>query len=148
MSASKYKVVLPFADIIPRMTWLVGITTQAVCAEQSGAVAQADRDPHRGVDYIYKNRDEAMQIYAKIWQQDPKQVATYFPKYFGYEGEWTHGEFEKLGLDKMSEGLQLVGDVEKPVDWKAIDRSAIPAKRTAKAALIVAAASMKGKCAA
>ena len=47
-----------------------------------------------------------MRIYAKVWQQDPKQVATYFPKYFGYEGEWTRGEFEKLGLEKMSEGLQ------------------------------------------
>ena len=47
-----------------------------------------------------------MQIYAKVWQQDPKQVATYFPKYFGYEGEWTRGEFEKPGLAKMSEGLQ------------------------------------------
>ena len=81
----------------------------------------------RGVDYIYSNRDEAMRIYAKIWQQDPSQVATYFPKYFGYEGEWTHGEFEKLGLDKMSEGLQLVGEVDKPVDWKTIiDQQFLP----------------------
>ena len=39
-----------------------------------------------------------MRIYAKVWQQDPKQVATYFPKYFGYDGEWTRGEFEQAGL--------------------------------------------------
>ena len=37
-------------------------------------------------------------------------MATYFPKYFGYDGEWTRGDFEKAGLAKMSEGLQLVGD--------------------------------------
>jgi hypothetical protein len=31
------------------------------------------------------------------------------------------------GLAKMSEGLQLVGDIEKPVDWNAlIDQSFLP----------------------
>ena len=68
-----------------------------------------------------------MQIYAKVWQQDPKQVATYFPKYFGYEGEWTRGEFEKTGLAKMSEGLSIIDEIEKPVDWNAmIDQEFLP----------------------
>ena len=68
-----------------------------------------------------------MRVYAKVWQQDPAQVATYFPKYFGYEGEWTRGEFERVGLAKMSEGLQLVGDVDQPVDWdKLIDPEFLP----------------------
>ncbi len=120
LEADKYKVILRFADIIPRMTWLVGITTKQFAQSNPELLRKLITIRSRGVDFIYKNRDEAMQIYAKVWRQDPKQVATYFPKYFGYEGEWTHGEFEKLGLDKMSEGLQLVGDVDKPVDWKAI----------------------------
>jgi NitT/TauT family transport system substrate-binding protein len=81
----------------------------------------------RGADYIYQNRDDAMRIYAKVWQQDPKQVATYFPKYFGYDGEWTRGEFEQSGLQKMSEGLQLVGEVDRPVDWNTmIDQQFLP----------------------
>jgi len=81
----------------------------------------------RGADYIYQNRDDAMRIYAKVWQQDPKQVATYFPKYFGYDGEWTRGDFEPSGLQKMSEGLQLVGEVDQPVDWNAmIDQQFLP----------------------
>ena len=68
-----------------------------------------------------------MKIYAKVWQQDAKQVATYFPKYFGYEGEWTRGEFENAGLAKLSEGLELVGEVEKPVNWRAmIDQEFLP----------------------
>jgi len=127
LDAAKYQVVLPFADIIPRMTWLVGITTRQFADKNPELLRKLIAIRGRGVDFIYKNRDEAMQIYANVWQQDPQQVATYFPKYFGYEGEWTHGEFEKLGLDKMSEGLQLVGEVEKPVDWNAIiDQQFLP----------------------
>lgn len=120
LETSKYKTVLPFADIIPRMTWLVGITTREFAEKNPELLRKLIAVRKRGVDYIYANRDDAMKIYAKVWQQDPAQVATYFPKYFGYEGEWTRGEFEKLGLDKMSEGLQIVEEVDKPVDWKAI----------------------------
>jgi NitT/TauT family transport system substrate-binding protein len=120
LEADRYRVVLPFADIIPRMTWLVGITTRQFARSNPELLRKLIAIRGRGVSYIYSNRDDAIRIYAKVWQQDPKQVATYFPKYFGYEGEWTHGEFERLGLDKMSEGLQLVGEVDKPVDWQAI----------------------------
>ena len=55
--------------------------------------------------YIYAQHDEAIAIYAKIWQQDAKDVATYFPKYFGYKGEWSLGGFDKEALGKMSDGL-------------------------------------------
>ncbi|MFZ0421725.1 MAG: ABC transporter substrate-binding protein [Xanthobacteraceae bacterium] len=127
LDAAKYKVVLPFADVIPRMTWLVGITTRDFAQKNPELLRKLIAIRARGVDFIYGRRDEAMGIYAKVWQQDPKQVASYFPKYFGYDGEWTHGEFEKLGLDKMSDGLQLVGDTDKPVDWKTIiDQQFLP----------------------
>jgi NitT/TauT family transport system substrate-binding protein len=127
LDAAKYRVVLRFADIIPRMTWLVGITTRQFAQSNPELLRKLIAIRSRGVDFIYNNRDEAMQIYSKVWQQDPKQVATYFPKYFGYEGEWTHGEFEAPGLAKMSEGLQLVGEIDKPVDWKAIiDQQFLP----------------------
>jgi NitT/TauT family transport system substrate-binding protein len=130
LDAGKYRTILPFADIIPRMTWLVGITTRQFAQSNPELLRKLIAIRSRAVDYIYSNRDDAMQIYAKVWQQDPKQVASYFPKYFGYEGEWTHGEFEKLGLDKMSEGLQLVGEVDKPVDWNAIiDQQFLPEAR-------------------
>jgi len=112
------------------MTWLVGITTREFAQKNPELLRKLIAIRSRGVDFIYSNRDEAMNIYAKVWQQDPKQVGTYFPKYFTYEGEWTHGEFEKLGLEKMSEGLQLVGEINKPVDWKAIiDQQFLPKER-------------------
>lgn len=109
------------------MTWLVGITTREFARKNPELLRKLIAVRLRAVDYIYQHRDEAMRIYAKVWQQDPKQVATYFPKYFGYEGEWSRGDFEQAGLTKMSEGLQLVGDVDQPVDWNAIiDQEFLP----------------------
>jgi NitT/TauT family transport system substrate-binding protein len=109
------------------MTWLVGITTREFAKKNPELLRKLIAIHRRAADYIYQNRDDAMQIYAKVWQQDPKQVATYFPKYFGYDGEWTRGEFEKTGLAKMSEGLAIIDEIEKPVDWNAmIDQEFLP----------------------
>jgi NitT/TauT family transport system substrate-binding protein len=127
LEPEKFRVILHFADLIPRMTWLVGITTREFASKNPELLRQLVAVRLRAVDYIYQHRDEAMRIYAKVWQQDPKEVASYFPKYFGYEGEWSRGDFEQAGLAKMSEGLQLVGDVEQSVDWNAIiDQEFLP----------------------
>jgi NitT/TauT family transport system substrate-binding protein len=127
LQPERYRVIFSFADLIPRMTWLVGITTRKFAKENPEMLRKLVRIHRRAVDYIYANRDDAMRIYAKVWNADPKQVARYFPKYFNYEGEWSRGVFEKAALEKMSEGLQLVGDVDKPVDWsKVIDQSFLP----------------------
>jgi NitT/TauT family transport system substrate-binding protein len=127
LQPEKFRVILRFADLIPRMTWLVGITTREFAGKNPELLRKLIAVRQRAVDYIYADRDDAMRIYAKVWQQDPEQVATYFPKYFGYEGEWTRGEFDQQGLAKMSEGLELVGDVEKPVDWNTmIDQEFLP----------------------
>jgi NitT/TauT family transport system substrate-binding protein len=127
LQPDKFRVILHFADLIPRMTWLVGITTREFAQKNPELLRKLIAVRIRAVDYIYQNRDDAMRIYAKVWQQNPEQVATYFPKYFGYDGEWTRGDFEKSGLAKMSEGLQLVGDVDQPVDWGAIiDQQFLP----------------------
>jgi NitT/TauT family transport system substrate-binding protein len=127
LKPEKYRVIFHFADLIPRMTWLVGVTTRRFAKEQPDMVRKLIKVHRRGVDYIYAHRDEAVQIYAKYWQQDPKDVATYFPKYFGYKGEWSPGGFDKEALSKMSDGLQLTGEVAGPVDWKAvIDQQFLP----------------------
>ena len=127
LQPEKFRVIMHFADLIPRMTWLVGITTRDFAKKNPDLLRKLIAVRLRAVNFIYQNRDEAMRIYAKVWREDPQKVATYFPKYFGYDGEWTRGDFEKSGLAKMSEGLQLVGDIEQPVDWNAmIDQEFLP----------------------
>ena len=127
LKADNYRVIFHFADLIPRMTWLVGVTTRKFAQEQPETVRKLIKIHRRGVDYIYAHREEAIQIYAKYWQQDPKEVATYFPKYFAYKGEWSPGGFDAEALKKMSEGMQLIGEVDGPVDWKkVIDQQFLP----------------------
>jgi NitT/TauT family transport system substrate-binding protein len=127
LKPDKYRVIFHFADLIPRMTWLVGVTTRKFASEHPDTVRKLIEVHRRGVDYIYAHHDEAIEIYAKVWQQDAKEVATYFPKYFGYKGEWSPGGFDQEALAKMSDGLQLIGDSPGPVDWKAaIDQQFLP----------------------
>jgi NitT/TauT family transport system substrate-binding protein len=127
LKPDKYRVIFHFADLIPRMTWLVGVTTRKFAKEHPETVRKLIEVHRRGVDYIYENHDDAIRIYAKVWQQKPEEVATYFPKYFGYKGEWSQGGFDKEALEKMSDGLQLTGESNGPVDWKAvIDQGFLP----------------------
>src|ERR1700722_10826441 len=127
LKPDKYRVIFHFADLIPRMTWLVGVTTRKFASEHPDTVRKLIAIHRQGVDYIYAHHDEAIAIYAKVWQQNPQDVATYFPKYFGYKGEWSPGGFDQEALAKMSEGLQLIGDSKGPVDWKAaIDQQYLP----------------------
>ncbi len=128
LKPERYRVIFHFADFIPRMTWLVGVATRKFATEHPDTVRKLVKIHERGVAFIYAHRDEAMRIYAKYWQQDPKDVATYFPKYFGYKGEWSRGGFDKEALKKMSDGLELIGESKGPVDWKkVIDQQFLPA---------------------
>jgi NitT/TauT family transport system substrate-binding protein len=127
LKPDKYRVIFHFADLIPRMTWLVGVTTRKFAREHPDTLRKLIEVHRKGADYIYANHDEAIRIYAKVWQQDAKDVATYFPKYFGYKGEWSAGGFDAEALSKMSDGLQLIGESHGPVDWKAvIDQQFLP----------------------
>ncbi|HMF21436.1 MAG TPA: ABC transporter substrate-binding protein [Pseudolabrys sp.] len=127
LEPDKYRVIFHFADLIPRMTWLVGVTTRKFAQEHPDMVRRLIEIHRRGVEYIYAHHDEAIQIYAKYWQQDSKQVATYFPNYFKYKGEWSLGGFDAEALSKMSDGLQLIGDTTGPIDWNAvIDQQYLP----------------------
>jgi NitT/TauT family transport system substrate-binding protein len=127
LKPDKYRVIFHFADLIPRMTWLVGVTTRKFAREHPDTLRKLIAVHRKGADYIYANHDEAIRIYAKVWQQDAKEVATYFPKYFGYQGEWSSGGFDPEALGKMSDGLELIGESNGPVDWKAvIDQQFLP----------------------
>jgi NitT/TauT family transport system substrate-binding protein len=127
LKPDRYRVIFHFADLIPRMTWLVGVTTRKFAAAHPDVVRKMIEVHRRGVDTIYAHHEDAIAIYAKVWQQDPKQVATYFPKYFGYKGEWSAGGFDAEALATMSEGLQLTGEASGPVDWKSvIDQQYLP----------------------
>lgn len=127
LEPKRYRVIFPYSKYIPNMTWLVGIATRKFAQENPQLLRKLIRIRRRAVDYIYANREDAMLIYSKVWKRKPEDVKTYFPKYFTYDGEWSRGEFDKPSLDKMSEGMQLIGAIKSPVDWgKVIDQRFLP----------------------
>ena len=118
---------LPFADLIPRMTWLVGITTRKFAKENPETVRKL-------IGYIVapsttstQNRDEAMRIYAKVWKpiQASREI---FPEIFHLQGRVVTRRLRKGGAEKMSEGMELVGESNRPGRLEGGDRSAIPAE--------------------
>jgi len=103
----------------PEMTQTVGITTTEFAAtggEKLRAILEARRE---GVEYIIKNPDESADIVAKAYNGDPKLYRDVFKhfveiKYFG------DGRFNFQGMNRMAEGMQLVGTLKAPPDWKAM----------------------------
>jgi len=103
----------------PEMTQTVGITTTDFAAtggDKLRAILAARRE---GVEYIMKNPDESADIVAKAYNGDPKlyrEVFRHFVeiKYFG------DGRFNFAGMNRMAEGMQLVGTLKAPPDWKKI----------------------------
>lgn len=110
----------------PEMTQTVGITTTEFAAtggDKLRAILEARRE---GVEYIIKNPDESADIVAKAYNGDPKLYRDVFRhfveiKYFG------DGRFNFQGMNRMAEGMQLVGTLKAPPDWKAmIDPQFLP----------------------
>ena len=117
---SKIKPVFWSKDCFPpEMTQTVGITTTEFAAtggDKLRAILEARRE---GVEYIIKNPDESADIVAKAYNGDPKLYRDVFRhfveiKYFG------DGRFNFQGMNRMAEGMQLVGTLKAPPDWKAM----------------------------
>lgn len=120
LDATKYQTVFAFADEIPRVTWLVGITTGQFAERSPDKLRALLRAYRKSVDFLYANRADATAIFAEVWGLERAQADRLLPKYFDLPGEWTRGEFGKEGLATMSDALQLVGDLDKPADWPSL----------------------------
>ena len=73
-----------------------------------------------------KNPDESADIVAKAYNGDPKLYREVFKNFvaINYYGD---GRFNFKGMDRMAEGMELVGQIKGKPDWKSmIDPSFLP----------------------
>lgn len=101
----------------PEMTQTVGITTTEFAAtggDKLRAIIAARRE---GVEYIIKNPDESAEIVAKAYNGDPKLYRDVF-KHFVEINYFGDGRFNLKGMNRMTEGMQLVGTLKAQPDWK------------------------------
>jgi NitT/TauT family transport system substrate-binding protein len=126
LQAERYNVIFAAADQIPKVTWSVGVTTKAFARSNPDKLRALIRTHRKAVDYVYAHQSEAAEVYAKVWEIERAHADKIIPKYYGFK-HWSRGDFDKEGLETMSTGMVVVGEIDKPVDWKAIiDQSFLP----------------------
>jgi NitT/TauT family transport system substrate-binding protein len=119
----KYRILFNGFDYYPKFTWAVGVTTREFAQRNPKIIRALVQVRRRSVEFVYANRVEATQIYAKVWGVDRAEAAALLPKYYDWQ-HWSRGDLSKEGLDTVIRGLTAVGDLDGPFDWsKAIDQS-------------------------
>jgi NitT/TauT family transport system substrate-binding protein len=109
-----------------QMTQTVGITTTDFAAtggDKLRAILAARRE---GVQYIMEHPDEAADIVAKAYNGDPKLYREVI-KHFVQIKYWGDGQINYQGMNRMAEGMQLVGTLKAAPEWqKIVDTSFLP----------------------
>ncbi len=128
LDADKYSVLLSFAQKIPQLTWLVGVTTRKYASEHPDKVRAFVKIREKAMQYAIANPKEAMTVYAQEFGMTQANAERLVPKLYTMNDLWSLGGFTRQGLEAVSRGLLLTGEIEKPVDWKSvIDPRYLPA---------------------
>jgi NitT/TauT family transport system substrate-binding protein len=123
LTPDKYKILFYGYQYYPKFTWQAGVTTKEFAEKHADVLRKIVAVHRRAVDFVYNKREEAMRIYAKVWNVSEDEARAILPKYYDWE-HWSRGEFSKEGLAAVNEGLILVGELKTPFDWsKVIDQS-------------------------
>jgi NitT/TauT family transport system substrate-binding protein len=110
----------------PAMTQTVGITTTEFAktgGDKLRALIEARRE---GVAYIKAHPEESAEIVAKAYNGDPKIYHEVFKHFVSFE-YFGDGRLQYDNMNRMLDGMKLVGRLKAPVDWKQIvDPSFLP----------------------
>ena len=124
---TRYKTVVNSKDILPPMTTSVGITTRAYAKANPDKLRAIIAGRRAAVEAIYANPDETAAILQKMWKFEPQIAKEAVHNMIGPR-MWSLGGFARAELDRVVEGLRLIGEVRDEVDWsKVIDQSFLPA---------------------
>ena len=124
---SKLRLLFLIDQIVPaNMTQTVGVVTPEFAKEKPEVIRGIVEGRRRGVAFIYKNPDEAAQITAKAYKLEVPLVRDVFQS-FTEMRYWDEGKFDYEGMNRMVEGLRIVGKIDGPVDWAPlVDQSFLP----------------------
>ncbi|MDB5510638.1 MAG: tauA [Enterovirga sp.] len=103
----------------PAMTQTVGITTTDFAKTGGDKLRAITEARSEGVAFIKSNPDEAADIVAKAYNGDPKLYREVFKNFLaiGYFGD---GTIQYDNMNRMLDGMKLVGRLKAPVEWKDI----------------------------
>jgi len=130
---AKVKPVFWVKDVLPpNMTQTVGIVTEELAKEHPEKIRAIIAGRREGVQYIAAHPDEAADISAKAIGFDATLVREVFHHFLAIH-YWSEGAFDYAAMDRMVEGLRIVGKLKGPMDWgKVVDTSFLPKDLQAK----------------
>jgi len=128
ITKAKYRTVFAPKDLLAPMVITVGITTKDFAAAHPETLTAIVAGRRAGVDEVYAHPQEAARIGAKTFENLDPKVAEEAVANLHAAKLWSRGEFVKDELERMANGLRLVGELQGEVDWKAlIDDRFLPA---------------------
>lgn len=117
---SKIKPVFWVKDVLPpNMTQTVGVTTTDFAKTSAAKLRAIIEGRRKGVEFIEQHPDEAADITAKAYNGE----GALYREIFAHLLEahfWGTGRFDYDAMNRMVEGLQIVGKQQGPVDWAPI----------------------------
>jgi NitT/TauT family transport system substrate-binding protein len=124
---AKVKPVFWTKDVLPpQMTQTVGIVTSDYAKDHADKVRAIIEGRREGVKFIAAHPDEAADITAKAYSIDAHLTREVF-RHFLEIHYWSEGGFDYKAMDRMVEGLEIVGKLKEPMDWpKVVDTSFLP----------------------
>ncbi len=115
-------------DVLPpNMMQTVSVTTAEFAKDGAAKLRGIIAGRREGVDYIMAHPDESAEITAKAFNGDPALYKKVFAR-FVTNHYWSDGRLDYDAMNRMAEGLQIVGKQKGPVDWsKIVDTAFLPA---------------------
>jgi NitT/TauT family transport system substrate-binding protein len=133
--ATKYHTVYRAGDVLQPMTTSVGITTREFAKEHPDTLRAIIAGRRAGVDATYADPAAAATLLQESFKLTP-EVAKVAVDNMIKSRMWSEGEFDRAELDRMTDGLKLIGELNGDVDWsKLVDTSFLPADLKAKGKL-------------
>jgi NitT/TauT family transport system substrate-binding protein len=117
---SKVKPVFWTKDVLPAdMTQTVGIVTEELAQRAPEKIQAIIEGRREGVKYIQAHPEDAADIVAKTYNIDPGLTRAVF-RHFLEIKYWSEGALNYSAMDRMVEGLKIVGKLKEPMDWRKV----------------------------
>jgi NitT/TauT family transport system substrate-binding protein len=111
----------------PAMMQTVTVTTSDYAKEKPETLRALLEARRMGVEYIEAHPDESAEIVARAYSSSHVDLYKAVFHNFVAIHYWSKGEMDRKGMDRMVEGLEIVGKLKGKVDWsKVSDASFLP----------------------
>lgn len=122
----KYRTVYSAGEVLQPMTTSVGITTRAYAKAHPEIIRAIIEGRRQGVRAVYRDPAAAAKLLESSFKLSP-EVAREAVDNMVRARMWSEGDFDQAELDRMTDGLKLIGEIKDNVEWdKLIDSSMLP----------------------